>query len=102
LEFANDAKKINNGALLDYPIHQNRFKEMIEKNFYKHDKEKETGDSRYLTAKKVVVTELPSTRLVDKIFDRFNIDPVDKNCILAHEFLVAMIVICHITNNVKI
>lgn len=78
---------------------------MIEKNFYKHRESNDDGvnmKESFNKPKKVAYTEMPSTRLVDKIFDRFNVEPADKNCILAHEFLVAMIIICQITNDIKI
>tara|TARA_B110000285_G_C14853127_1_gene480912 strand:+ start:322 stop:729 length:408 start_codon:yes stop_codon:yes gene_type:complete len=89
---------------------------MIEKNFYKH-KQKESNDDGgrktgidFSGSKKVSYTEMASTRLMEKIFDRFNVEPIenekkltyDKNCILAHEFLVGMICICHMRNALKI
>ena len=89
---------------------------MIEKNFYKH-KQKESNDDggrkteiNFSGSKKVSYTEMASVRLMEKIFDRFNVEPIendkkltyDKNCIFAHEFLVGMICICQMRNALKI
>jgi hypothetical protein len=126
-----EIKSHNNNSIFGYQLSLTKFKELMEKTFFKvggelddstftrgtglaatslsasHNKSYSNSIapqylSNGLSKQQTVFVHVPSTLLIEALFNRFNVSSPDRSTILAHEFLVAMVVVSQMVYDKKI